>query len=89
VRVAHRLSGLSQFPPLLSFELNKVFLQPVLRALDAPAFKNAAFNYTLVDPVNFELPDWITGSDLKARLCAADGPGLGDIFVKSPPAAAS
>ena len=78
------VQGLSRCSPLLSFEFNRVFLDPALRALDSPLFQDAAFNYTLVDPFEFELPDWITRTDLKTRLLAIGNPGLGDIFVRTP-----
>ena len=78
------VQGLSRCPPLLSFEFNHVFLEPALRALDSPLLQNAALNYTLIDPLKFELPDWITRTDLKNRLLKiGSGPGLGDIFVRT------
>ena len=78
------LRGLSQCPPLLSFEFNKVFLKPTLRVLDGPLLERALFNYTLVDPVKFEVQDWITRDQLKQTLLnLGAGPGLGDIFARN------
>ena len=80
------LKGLSQCPPLLSFEFNKVFPEPALRALDSPLLQRAIFNYTLVDPVKFELQDWIGRDELKETLLnLRAGPGLGDIFANESP----
>lgn len=77
------LKGLSRCPPLLSFEFNRVFLEPALRALESSIFDAAAFNYTLVDPVKFELSVWVGRGELKQRLLGlGSGPGLGDIFVR-------
>ena len=84
------LKGLSQPIPLLSFEFNRVFLDPALRVLDEKVFEGASFNYTLVDPVKFELQKWVGRDELGARLRdMPEGTGLGDIFVQysvdSPP----
>jgi FkbM family methyltransferase len=77
------LSGLSSCPPLLSFEFNRVFLEPAIRALDNPIFANAEFNYTLVDPVKFELPNWVDRLQLKQLLAGANSAsGVGDIFAR-------
>jgi FkbM family methyltransferase len=77
------LKALSQCPPLLSFEFNRVFLDPALRALDNRIFDQADFNYTLADPVKFELQDWVDREKLKNKILGS-GPasGLGDIFVR-------
>jgi FkbM family methyltransferase len=80
---AEVLCGLSSLPPLLSFEFNKVFLEPVLKALDKPIFDGASFNLTLVDPVKFELSDWIGRDELKTLLGERIDLGLGDIFVRN------
>jgi FkbM family methyltransferase len=78
------LKGLSDCPALLSFEFNRLFLDPVLRALDNVIFDGARLNYTLIDPVKFELQDWIDRDELKKRLLSLrDGPGLGDIFARN------
>jgi FkbM family methyltransferase len=78
------LKGLSECPPLLSFEFNRLFLDSAMRALDSSIFEHAAFNYTLVDPVQFELAEWVDRSALKKKLLALDeGPGLGDIFARN------
>ncbi len=78
------LQGLSTCPPLLSFEFNKMFLEPALRALDNGIFDGARFNYTLVDPVQFELENWVDREELKKRIQGLKGAsGLGDIFVRS------
>jgi hypothetical protein len=78
------LRGLSRCPPLLSFEFNRTFLEPALRILDNRLFDQATFNYTLIDPVKFELQDWVDREELKKRMLSLrDGPGLGDIFVRN------
>jgi FkbM family methyltransferase len=79
------LKGLSLCPELLSFEFNRLFLESALRALDNSIFNDATFNYTLVDPVKFELDDWLDRDELKNRLLSlktGSGPGLGDIFAR-------
>jgi FkbM family methyltransferase len=78
------LKGLSECPPLLSFEFNRTFLASAFRALGNVIFEGAAFNYTLVDPCSFELRDWVERDDLMKRIreLPLDGPGLGDIFVR-------
>ena len=77
------LKGLSQCPALLSFEFNRVYLEPALGALENPIFAGAEFNYTLVDPVKFELQEWVGREELKEKILGlGDGAGLGDIFVR-------
>jgi FkbM family methyltransferase len=79
------LMALSSCPPMLSFEFNSMFLEPALRALDNPIFDPASFNYTLIDPVKFELQEWVDRDELKARIGSfKPGTGLGDIFVRHP-----
>jgi FkbM family methyltransferase len=79
------LKGLSKCPPLLSFEFNGMFLEPALGALDSAIFEEASFNYTLVDPVKFELPNWVDRDELRKRIQGSQfAPGLGDIFVRHP-----
>jgi len=79
----HVLRGLSQLPSLISFEFNRLFLDPVLRALDSTIFDGASFNYTLVDPAKFELSKWTDREGIKERMQSQrDGPGLGDIFAR-------
>lgn len=79
------LKALSKCPPLLSFEFNWTFLEPALRAIDNHIFDEATFNYTLVDPVKFELENWIDRDELKKRMLDSKcAPGLGDIFVRNP-----
>jgi FkbM family methyltransferase len=78
------LKALSRCPPLLSFEFNRMFLDPALRALDDSIFNEATFNYTLVDPVKFELQNWVDRDELKKSILGSKcAPGLGDIFVRS------
>jgi FkbM family methyltransferase len=78
------LQGLSECPPLLSFEFNRLFLDSAMRALDNGIFEHATFNYTLVDPVQFELAEWVDRRALKKELMASgSGPGLGDIFARN------
>jgi methyltransferase, FkbM family len=77
------LKGLSECPALLSFEFNRVFLEAALRALENPIFAGAECNYTLVDPVKFELQEWVGREELKERILRlGDGAGLGDVFVR-------
>ena len=77
------LSGLSRSPKVLSFEFNKAFLGPALRVLDREIFAEATFNYTLIDPVKFELESWTNKSELRNRIRELpEGSGLGDIFVR-------
>jgi FkbM family methyltransferase len=79
------LKALSRCPPLLSFEFNTMFLDPALRALDNGIFDETTFNYTLVDPVKFELQNWVDREELKKRILSSKcAPGLGDIFVRNP-----
>jgi FkbM family methyltransferase len=79
------LKGLSKCPSLLSFEFNSMFLEPALRALDNTIFDEASFNYTLVDPVKFELANWVGRDELRKRIQDSQfAPGLGDIFVLHP-----
>jgi FkbM family methyltransferase len=79
------IQGLSHRPPLLSFEFNRVFLDSALRAIANGVFAESLFNYTLVDPCKFELPDWVGRDELRERIRKLDndGPALGDIFVKT------
>lgn len=77
------IKGLSQCPSLLSFEFNRVFLEPALKALESGVFDDTVFNYTLIDPVRFELADWVERNELKkAILELGEGQGLGDVFVR-------
>ncbi|HSC44506.1 MAG TPA: FkbM family methyltransferase [Candidatus Acidoferrum sp.] len=77
------LKGLSRCPTLVSFEFNRVFLEAALGALENPIFVEAEFNYTLVDPVKFELREWVGREELKERILGlGDGPGLGDVFAR-------
>jgi FkbM family methyltransferase len=79
------LKGLSRCPPLLSFEFNRTFLEPALRALDNSIFDLMLFKYTLVDPVKFELHGWVTRDELKQQIQSLHPTaGLGDIFVHNP-----
>lgn len=76
------LQGLSSCPPLLSFEFNKAFLDPAMRAIENSIFDRASFNYTLVDPVKFELQNWVDRRELKERILELRDTGLGDIFAR-------
>jgi FkbM family methyltransferase len=79
------LKALSKCPPLLSFEFNRMSIEPALMSLDNDIFEGASFNYTLVDPVKFELENWVDRYELKKRILGSqDAPGLGDIFVRNP-----
>ncbi|HKT47013.1 MAG TPA: FkbM family methyltransferase [Candidatus Acidoferrales bacterium] len=80
------LKGLSALPPLLSFEFNRLFLEPILQILVSPIFRDSTFNYTLIDPVRFELRDWVSANELTAPLRNLSGSsGLGDIFARNHP----
>jgi len=78
------LQGLSKLPELVSFEFNRVFFDCALKALGNKIFADALFNYTLIDPCRFELPDWVGRDELAEQICTLprDGPGLGDIFAR-------
>jgi FkbM family methyltransferase len=77
------IAGLTECPQLLSFEFNTVFLEPAKSALHSSVFNGARFNYTLVDPVKFELPDWVCRDELASRIMDPKfGSGVGDIFVR-------
>ena len=70
------------FAPLLSFEFNRTFLDSAFRAIDNNIFADASFNYTLIDPIKFELQTWVSQSEIKRKIGDLKaGPGLGDIFV--------
>jgi FkbM family methyltransferase len=77
------LDGLSCQPSLLSFEFNKTYFDTTLRCLDKSLFDGSLFNFTLVDPIRFELPEWVDRKTVKQRLLAlGEGKGLGDLFVR-------
>ena len=79
------LQALSTCPPLLSFEFNTTFLEPALRALDNRIFDRASFNYTLIDPVKFELATWVSRDELRRAIVGLkSASGLGDIFARNP-----
>jgi FkbM family methyltransferase len=79
------LRSLRRCPPLLSFEFNRMFLEPALRALDNRIFDETFFNFTLVDPVKFELENWVDRDELKRKILGLrDDSGLGDIFARNP-----
>jgi Methyltransferase FkbM domain len=76
------LTALSICPPLLSFEFNRTFLDSAFRVIDNNIFAAAFFNYTLVDPIKFELQTWVDQSEMKRKIGELQaGSGLGDIFV--------
>lgn len=77
------LDGLSCQPPLLSFEFNKTYFDTAIRCLEKRLFDGSLFNFTLVDPIRFELPEWVGREALKNNLFAlGEGKGLGDVFVR-------
>jgi FkbM family methyltransferase len=77
------IKALSTCPQFLSFEFNSTFLEPALSALDNKIFDHSSFNYTLINPVKFELQDWVHRDELKKRILGLEnGAGLGDIFVR-------
>jgi FkbM family methyltransferase len=80
------LDGLSAQPLLLSFEFNAAYRDAAIRCLDKHLFgEESAFNFTIGDPVRFELSQWVSQKDLKGRISAIDDRDLhGDIFVKRP-----
>jgi FkbM family methyltransferase len=78
------IRSLSRCPPFLSFEFNSMFLEPALSALDNRIFDHSSFNYTLVDPVKFELQNWVHRDEIKKRILGLqNGAGLGDIFARN------
>jgi FkbM family methyltransferase len=78
------LNALSQCPPLLSFEFNRMFLDPALRVIDNRIFDQCSFNYTLVDPAGFELQTWVDRTELKKTILGLKGSaGLGDMVFCS------
>ena len=54
-----------------------------IRCLEKRLFDGSLFNFTLVDPIRFELPEWVGREALKNNLFAlGEGKGLGDVFVR-------
>ena len=78
------LGGLSNQPPLLSFEFNTNFLDAATRCLQTlGSSSDCSFNFVIGEPLKFELKDWVGMDQLRARLQALDrSVGYGDIFAK-------
>jgi FkbM family methyltransferase len=78
------LDGLSLQPELLSFEFNRSYMDAALRCLDKPLFSaESVFNFALIDPVRFELKDWVGKDAIKAALTKIErADQYGDVFVR-------
>jgi hypothetical protein len=80
------LDGLSNQPPLLSFEFNAACRDATIRCLEKRVFSpESVLNFTLGDPIRFELSTWASKDELesiitKLRKCDIHG----DIFVRRP-----
>lgn len=77
------LKGLSNQPPLLSFEFNTTFRESTSRCLDMLENSgDSLFNFVIGEPARFELDEWVPLPDLRAKIGGlAEGVGYGDIFV--------
>jgi FkbM family methyltransferase len=84
------LSGLSQQPPLISFEFTAAFLGPAMCCLGKEIFGegsryNFAYNADWGYPAQFEKDVWVGKEELKDALFEIEGSDRqGDIFVKAP-----
>jgi len=80
------LDGLSDQPPLISFEFNTAYLKAAMRCLDKAVFSAASvFNFAMGDPVAFELESWVGKEQIKEALTGmGNGDRYGDIFARSP-----
>lgn len=79
------LEGLSQQPALLSFEFNALCRDAAIRCVNSPVFgSGSVYNFTLADPIRFELNDWVPREALKGVLeSMRTSDSHGDIFVRS------
>ena len=77
------LCGMSALPACLSFELTiPECLDRALACIDAlDALGDPLYNYSLGEAMHLELPAWVRGDALKARVEAADRPLFGDVFA--------
>jgi hypothetical protein len=84
------LSGLSDQPPLLSFEFTAAFLAPAMRCLEMQVLRehstfNFAYNEDWGYPERFESETWLKKKDIKKALLEVEGTDRqGDIFVRAP-----
>jgi FkbM family methyltransferase len=80
------LDGLSVQPPLLSFEFNAAYSDAAMRCLNKNLFVGSSvFNFTLGDPVRFELNRWVSAVELIAAISTFEERDMhGDIFVRRP-----
>ena len=84
------LSGLSEQPPLLSFEFTAAFLAPAMRCLDMQVLRenstfNLSYNLDWGYPARLESDTWMEKRELKKVLMSVEGTDRqGDIFVKAP-----
>ncbi|MGA2484299.1 MAG: FkbM family methyltransferase [Candidatus Acidiferrales bacterium] len=79
------LDGLSRQPSLLSFEFNRAYFDTAICCLEKKLLDRSLFNFTVVDPIRFELPEWVGREALRNKLIAlGEEKGLGDVFVRRP-----
>ena len=84
------LSGLSDQPPLLSFEFTAAFLAPAMRCMEMQVLRehstfNFAYNEDWGYPERFESETWLKKKDIKKALLEVEGTDRqGDIFVRAP-----
>jgi FkbM family methyltransferase len=84
------LRGLSQQPPLLSFEFSNTFLEAALRCLDLPLFApDSLFNMVESPdwgyPASFRFEQWLDKAKLRdALLHLPHANDQGDIYVRRP-----
>jgi FkbM family methyltransferase len=82
------LRGLSNQPPLLSFEFHNAFLQAAFDCLDLPLFSPCSVYNLIVNPnwgyhERFERPNWTSKSELRELLQTyTAGDVQGDIFIR-------
>lgn len=78
------LNGLSEQPPILSFEFNTNFIDAAIRCLKSVGSgDDRSFNFVIGEPIKFELDKWVDPNQLCAELLALEkNVGYGDIFVK-------
>jgi len=82
------LQGLSNQPPLLSFEFHNSYLQNAFKCLTLPVFSDDSVFNLVVNPAwgyheRFEKPEWISKEELWNLVSSFTiGDVTGDIFVK-------
>jgi FkbM family methyltransferase len=79
------LDGISQQPPLMSFEFNLAYLDAAHRCMDKEVFsQRSEFNFVFGDPTRFQLNEW-TGQKEQLKELLSAMPKVdrhGDIFVR-------